>query len=151
MWPTKTFCFFFIFLKYFFAMTKIKNTSAYTLAARWKFFLEWSGWAMWHAMFLDITVQIPRTFFCISYPLITRGPRSNSSSLTFIFSVYFVWRSDSSLVQRPLKKKKNHQPELSRFCNVNKSINQRTKREFFPTHSGAVYPPMWNRSIFFAW
>ena len=133
-------CFLFIFVKYFFAMTKIKNTSVYTLAARWKFFLEWCGWAMWPAMFIDITVQISRTF-CISYPLITRGPRSNSSSLTFIFSVYFVWRSDCSSAQRLLKKKKNHQPVLSHFCNVNKSINQRTtKRKFFSHTLGCCLP-----------
>ena len=132
-------CFFFIYVKYFFAMTKMKNTCLYT-SGTVKIFLELSGRAMWPAIFIDITVQISRTF-CINYPLITRGPRSNSSSLTFIFSVYFVWRSDCSSAQRLLKKKKNHQPVLSHFCNVNKSINQRTtKRKFFSHTLGCCLP-----------
>ena len=128
---------FFIFIKHFFAMAKIKNTTLYTVAARWEFFLEWCGRAMWPTMPIGITVQISKTF-CISFPLLTCGPRSNSSSLTFIFS--FVWRSDWSLAQRLLQKKKNYQPVLSHFCNVNKCIYQRKKRKFFPTRSGVVYP-----------
>ena len=103
---------------------------------------------MWPAMFIDITVQISRTF-CISYPLITRGPRSNSSSLTFIFSEYFVWRSDCSLAQRLLKKKKNHQPVLSHFCNVNKSIKSKDKNKVFSPRSGVVYSPGWRQKFFF--
>ena len=122
-------------------MTKIKNTTLYTIAARWEFFLEWCGRAMWPTMPIGITVQISKTF-CISFPLLTCGPRSNSSSLTFIFSVYFIWKSDWSLAQRLFQKKKNYQTVLSHFCNVNKCIYQRKKRkkEFFSHTLGCCLP-----------
>ena len=101
---------------------------------------------MWPTMFIGITGQISKTF-CISFPLLTCGPRSNSSSLTFIFSAYFLWRSDWSLAQRLLQKKTNYQPVLSHFCNVNKCIYQRKKRTFFPTRSGVVYPLWWKKKL----
>ena len=129
-------------------MAKTKNTTLYTIAARWEFFLEWCGRAMWPTMPIGITVQISKTF-CISFPLLTCGPRSNSSSLTFIFSAYFVWKSDWSLAQRLLQKKTNYQPVLSHFCNVNKCIYQRKTRTFFPTRLGVVYPLRWKQKLLF--
>ena len=96
--------------------------------------MEWCGRAVWPTMFVGITVQILKTI-CISFPLLTCDPRSNSSGLTFVFSVYSVWRSDWSLAQRLLQKKKNYQTILCHFCNVNKYIYQRKKRKKFFSHT----------------